>query len=70
VLENVFDEDTCGIHCVLTTQTKSFTYHIKKGVATYLGEGDLHGEYSLRLCIFLVPCMNILMAVLMLSLSY
>lgn len=35
-------EEAYGIDCILSTQTQQFTYRITRGVASYVGEGDLH----------------------------
>lgn len=35
-------EETCGIDCVLSTETQQFTYRIARGLAKYVSSGDSH----------------------------
>jgi signal transduction histidine kinase len=42
ILTNLFPGYVDGLYCVISTDTNSYTYSIRKGVPTLVGSGDLH----------------------------
>jgi len=41
-LQNIFSSEVTGIHCVLKTETQTYTYYIENGIAVSYLEGDRH----------------------------
>lgn len=45
VLTNIVPDYVDGLHCVVSTDTESYTYVINQGVPQLVGEGDLHDDH-------------------------